>query len=222
MPVKLSRYTYANSFRKQRQELAITSVYAAGGFANNAEVPSLLDHPRGFVEIAGRRARTRIGCVCQPKDGSWLSSRTRRSGCLHESPDIVDFPGERVIGERLDKNSTILHALDAVIEDGEHAAVGARADQAAEALFQGEDSFRNLVFGKGVASFFGKGAHSRCDDGVGGDGERQAVDDDAGELVAGNVHALPEAGGGEKDGAGGVAESLEQCGTRRGALQQEG
>ena len=44
--------------------------------------------------------------------------RARRSGCLHESPDIRDVPSERVIGERLDKNSTILHALDAVLEDG--------------------------------------------------------------------------------------------------------
>ena len=43
-----------------------------------------------------------------------------------------------------------------------------------------------------------------------GDGEGEAVDDDAGELLALDVDALPEGGGAEEDGVGGVAELLEQ------------
>ena len=95
---------------------------------------------RSFIARAPSRARTRTR----------LSAPVRRIGGLHESPDIGDVPGESVIGERLDENSTILHALDAVIEDREDSAVGAGADQAAKTLFQRQHSLRHLVFGKGV------------------------------------------------------------------------
>ncbi len=59
------------------------------------------------------------------------------------------------------------------------------------------------------------------DDGIGRDGEGQAVDDDAAELLALHVDSLPEAGGAEEDGVGRVAELLQQDVARRGAVQQQ-
>ena len=55
-----------------------------------------------------------------------------------------------------------------------------------------------------------------------GDGEGQAVDDDATECFALHVDALPEAGGAEEDGVGRGAELLEQGFARSGAVQQDG
>ncbi len=59
-----------------------------------------------------------------------------------------------VIGQGLEKNFTILHALDAVVEDGENAAIRLGADEATEALLQRENRFRNLKFGERVAAVF--------------------------------------------------------------------
>ena len=88
--------------------------------------------------------------------------------------------------------------------------------------FSDENRLRNLKFGEGIAAVVLQGADASGDNGVAGNGEGQAVDDDAGKLFAGNVHALPEACGGEQHGRGSVFEALEQNGTRRGALQQAG
>ena len=59
------------------------------------------------------------------------------------------------------------------------------------------------------------------DDGVGGDGEGEAVDDDAAELLALHVDSLPEGGGAEEDGVGGVAELLQQDVARGGAVEEQ-
>ena len=53
---------------------------------------------------------------------------------LHEALNFSDVPGEAVLRQRFNKNLTILHTLDAVIEDGEYTAVGSRANQPAETL----------------------------------------------------------------------------------------
>jgi hypothetical protein len=57
--------------------------------------------------------------------------------------------------------------------------------------------------------------------GVGRDGEGEAVDDDAGELLALHVDSLPEAGCAEEDGVGSVAELLEQDMARGRAMQEQ-
>src|SRR6202171_2577840 len=71
---------------------------------------------------------------------------------LHETFDCGDVPGGRVRRKRFQEDFTILHALDTVIEDGEHAAVGARADESAKALLQRQDRLRHLIFREGVAA----------------------------------------------------------------------
>ncbi len=64
-------------------------------------------------------------------------------------------------------------------------------------------------------------SHAGFDDRIGRDGEGQAVDDDAAELLALHVDSLPEAGCAEEDGVGGLAELLEQHVARRGAVEQQ-
>ena len=64
--------------------------------------------------------------------------------------------------------------------------------------------------------------HAGFDYGVGGDGEGEAVDDDAGELLALDVYSLPEGGGAEEDGVGGVAELLEEDVAGGGAVEEQG
>src|ERR1019366_7872544 len=111
----------------------------------------------------------------------------------HEPFDYGDIPGGRVRRKRFQKDFTILHALDAVVENGQYAAIGARADQPPEALLERQNRLRYLVFREGVAAVFLQGLDARRDDGVGGHGERQLVHNHAGKLLAANVNALPEA-----------------------------
>jgi hypothetical protein len=68
----------------------------------------------------------------------WLIGRpggnTRLARRPHETLDFGDVPREAIFRQRFNENSTILHALDTVIEDGQHAAIGSRANQPAKAL----------------------------------------------------------------------------------------
>ena len=99
-------------------------------------------------------------------------------------------------------------AGNAGVEENKDAAVLKGADEAAEALLEGEDGFRDLVVEEGFATGFFDGLHAGLDDGVGGDSEGQAVNDDATESFALHVNALPEAGGAEENGVGSGAEFL--------------
>ena len=75
---------------------------------------------------------------------------------------------------------------------------------------------------KGLTAGGFNGGHAGLDDGVCGDGEGEAVDDDAGELLALHVYALPEGAGGEEDGVGSGAELLQQNVPGGGALEEQG
>ena len=129
--------------------------------------------------------------------------------------------GDAVGGQGVEEDAAVALALDTGVEEHEDAAVIERADEAAEALFESDDGVGNLEVEEGFAAGGFDGGHAGLDDGVRGDGEGEAVDDDAGELLALNIDALPEGAGGEEDGVGGVAELLEQDVARGGALQEE-
>ena len=75
-------------------------------------------------------------------------------------------------------------------------------------MFEGDDGVGDLVVEEGFSAEGFDGLHAGFDYGVVGDGEGETVDDDAGELLALHVHSLPEGGGAEEDGVGGVAELL--------------
>ena len=127
-----------------------------------------------------------------------------------EGFDVFEGLGEAVGWERIEEDLAVALALDARVEQDQQPAVGERANETAEALFEGDDRGRDLEVEEGFAAGGFDGGHAGFDDGVGGDGEGEAVDDDAGELLALDVDALPEGGGAEEDGVGGVSELLEQ------------
>jgi hypothetical protein len=62
----------------------------------------------------------------------WEIRLTRR---LHEALNFSYVPGEAILRQRLDKNFTILHALNTVIENGQHTPISSGAYQPTEALF---------------------------------------------------------------------------------------
>src|SRR5207245_6324952 len=111
-----------------------------------------------------------------------------------ESLHVRQVSGYPVARQRLQENFTIGHAFNPAIQQSQHAAIGLRANKAPETLLEGEDCLRHLKFGESVAAVFVESVDARGNDGIAGHGEGQTIDDDARELVAGNVNALPEAG----------------------------
>ena len=90
------------------------------------------------------------------------------------------------------ENLAVALAGDAGIEEDENTAVFKGADKAAEALLESENGFGDLVVEEGAAAGFFDGADASLDDGVGRDGEGEAVDDDATESFTLDVDALPK------------------------------
>ena len=86
---------------------------------------------------------------------------------------------------------------EARVGEDQHAVVAAVADEAADALFQGDDGLRQGVVHEGRQAFVFEQAVAGAGDGVVRRGKGQFVDDNADEAVAAYVHAFPEAGGGE-------------------------
>jgi hypothetical protein len=117
--------------------------------------------------------------------------------------------------------SSVAGGADAGVEEHEDAAIGERADEAAEALLEGDDGLRDLQVVEGIPTSRGDGVGAGFHDGVGGDGEGELVDDDAAELFALHVDALPETRCPEEDGVGGVAELLQEDVAGGGALHEQ-
>ena len=149
------------------------------------------------------------GCAC--------SSGFGREECF----DVCDGVGDAVGREGLEEDLAVALAGDAGVEEDEDAAVFKGADETAEALLEREDGFWDLVVEEGTAAGFLDGAHARLDDGVGGNGEGEAVDDDATEGFALDVDALPKTGGAEENGVGGGTEFLKESLARGSAVEKE-
>ncbi len=132
-----------------------------------------------------------------------------------------DVVGAGVGWEAVEEGGAVAGGTDAGVEEHEDAAVGEGADEAAEALLEGDDGLRDLQVVEGVAAGCGDGVGAGFHDGVGGDGEGELVDDDAAELFALHVDALPETGGAEENGVRGVAELLEEDVAGGRALHEE-
>src|ERR1700676_2517181 len=125
---------------------------------------------------------------------------------LHEPFDCGDVPGGRVRRKRFHENFTILHALDAVVENGQDAAIGARTDEPPKALLERQNRLGHLVLREGIAAVLLQCFYTRRYYRVGGHGERQLVHNHTGKLVAAYVHALPETRRGEEHRAYSRAE----------------
>ena len=88
--------------------------------------------------------------------------------------------------------------------------IGARADEAAEALFEFNDGFWKLVVAERVATGGADGVEAGLEERMVGHGERQLGDDYGLERVAGHVDALPETIGTEEYGSRVGFELFEQ------------
>ena len=110
---------------------------------------------------------------------------------------------------------------EARVGEYQHAVVARVADEAAYALFEGDDGLRQGVVDEGRQAFVGEQAVAGAGDGVVRRGEGQFVDDDADEAVAAHVHAFPEAGGGEQYRAFVAAEVGEQRVFARTTLDEQ-
>src|ERR1700761_6851143 len=147
--------------------------------------------------------------------------QTVKESPLEEPFDFGDVVGAAIGWEGVEEGGAVAGGADARVEEHEDAAVGERANEAAEALLEGDDGLRDLEVVEGVAAGGGDGIGACLHDGVGRDGEREFVDDDAGELLALHVYALPEGARAEEDGVGGFAELLQKEMTWGGALQEQ-
>src|SRR4029079_19674699 len=97
-----------------------------------------------------------------------------------------------------------------------------RADETPKALFQRDDCRRYLILKEGVAAAGFDCLDPRCNHGIGGDCERKAVDDHAAELLALNIHPLPEGRGRNQHTMGRGAEFFKERTLWGVALQEHG
>src|SRR6516162_8636007 len=123
---------------------------------------------------------------------------------------VLEPGGEPVVRQAVEEHLAVTLAGDAVVEQGQHAAVGLAANQAPEALLQGDRSLRNLIVVKGIPFRFANALNPRVGDRIVGYCEWQLVYDNAAQLLARHVHVLSEGRGGEQDAVGRGAELIEQ------------
>src|SRR5260370_16821270 len=111
---------------------------------------------------------------------------------LEKPCNVAKFLRRRVLGKRFHKNFTIGHALDAVIEQRQYAAVSFCANQAPESLLQGKHCLRHLILGERVATLLIERPHACRDDRITWDRKRQPVHNHPPELLSWSLHSLPE------------------------------
>ena len=99
-------------------------------------------------------------------------------GAAEELFDFADIRGAGVGGETFDKDPAILFLEDAIVHEREQATVVEGADEASEALLEGDDGGGDRVIEERVAAVFVDGAATGLDDWVTGNGEGNFVDDD--------------------------------------------
>lgn len=114
-------------------------------------------------------------------------------------------------GEGVEEAPTVAHLDDAAVGDNDGAAVGAGADEAAEALFEADDGAGDDEVVEGVAALRLEGFELCFLHGFGGDGKGKAGDDEEFEGAAFYVHAFPEAGGGKEDACFVLAKACEEA-----------
>jgi len=101
-------------------------------------------------------------------------------GTLKEMFNVGDVLCEAVGWKGLEEDAAVTLTLDAWIEEHEYTPIVERANQSAKALFKRNDGVRDLVVKKRLAAESFDSFHAGFDDGVGGNGKGEAVNDDAG------------------------------------------
>jgi hypothetical protein len=94
--------------------------------------------------------------------------------------------------QAFDKDSAVIHVLDAPIEHNQYTTVGSRPDEPAKPLFEGNCGLGNLIVEESAASAILDRFDTRLENRIAGYGKRETVDNHAAQLLALNVDALPE------------------------------
>ena len=139
-----------------------------------------------------------------------------------EVGDVGEQLGARAIARQAgEQRRAVALARDAPVEHGDHARVGARADQAAEALLERQRRARQLVALERIAVVVADAIDARRGQRIVGDRERDAVHDDQRQRLARDVDALPEALRRQQHRADARAHRRQQHVARALALHQQ-
>src|ERR1051326_4191222 len=95
-----------------------------------------------------------------------------------------------VFGQAVEEDLPISCLRNTVIQQGQHPAIRAAADQASKSLLQRDGRLWNLIAVEGIPAIVLDRGNPSFDNGIAGYGERQFIDDDATQLLARHVHAL--------------------------------
>src|SRR3984957_12551440 len=140
---------------------------------------------------------------------------------FHEARHFGQILRGLVGRQRLEKNSTILHSPDAVIENRQNSAIRLRPDQSPEPLFQRQHRFRHLILGKRIPPVLLQRLHARRHNRIAWHRKRQLIDNHARKLRSRHVHALPETRRRKQHRIRRRSEPVEQHRTRRRSLQKQ-
>lgn len=122
----------------------------------------------------------------------------------------------------MEEQATVGLGGDTAVEDGDGAVVAGGADESANALSEFEDGFGKSVLHEGISAAGLNGLEAGFDEGMVGDGEGEAGDDDMAEGVALHVDTHPEAVEPEENGGVVCAELVEHlAGGCAGSLDEE-
>src|SRR5208283_2794184 len=112
---------------------------------------------------------------------------------------VFELKSKSVRRQAVEKDLAVALLNDSGVEQSQHAAVRPRPDQAAKPLLQRNRRLGNLIVVKGIASGLAHAANPRFHHGVVGYRKGQLIDDNAAQLVARNVNALPERRSGKQN-----------------------
>src|SRR4029077_19811763 len=111
---------------------------------------------------------------------------------IEELLHVADVGCKSVVGQAVEKDLAITLLADAIIEEHQHSTVRPAADQPPKPLLQSDSGLRDLVIVKRIAAVFPNFAQARIHHRIAWNGERQLINDNAAQLIARHVDALPE------------------------------
>src|SRR2546421_8325651 len=111
---------------------------------------------------------------------------------VKDARQLINIRSHTARWQAFEKESPVGFRSQAWVEDGKHALVRRAANQSSKSLLQTDDRLRNAVFVKARSALIVNISLTRGNDRIGRHGERQLVYDDARQLRAAHVNALPE------------------------------
>src|ERR1700677_1904867 len=104
----------------------------------------------------------------------------------------AQFSAEGIRRQAVEEYLAVPLLRNTIIQQDQDATIGLAADQPAEALLERERGLRDLVIVERIAAFFSDAFDAGFDHRIARDSEGELVDNDAAQLIALHVHALPE------------------------------